>query len=63
MDTVIMERPKWDKHGYMKPRPALSQSPEQQFCGVWYDCLHCGNSVLLQSPELMKQLNQVSSSD
>lgn len=63
MNTEIIERPKCDKHGYMELRPAHRQTPEQEFCGVWYDCLHCGNGVLLQSPELINQINQMSPND
>jgi hypothetical protein len=63
MNTNIMERPKCnqDGHGYMELRPINQQTPEQKFCGVWYDCLRCGSSVLFQSPELIKQLSEMSS--
>lgn len=33
-------------------RPVASQTPEQRWCGVWFDCSACGNSVLVPSQAL-----------
>lgn len=40
----------------MVERPAANQTPEQRFCGVWWDCPRCGTSVLYPSVELEQQL-------
>jgi hypothetical protein len=46
------------KHGEkMVQRPANVQTPEQLFCGDWYDCSEprCMNSTLIESEALRKQ--------
>ena len=40
----------------MVARPDNLQTAEQRWCGKWYDCLACGNSVLVQSQELLAHL-------
>lgn len=45
-------------HGYMNLRPITAQTKEQTWCGVWYDCGVCSNSVLLMSDELMAHLER-----
>jgi len=45
-----------DAHGFMEWRPSSRQTPEQLFCGVWYDCTQCKSSVLFPSPGLKAQL-------
>lgn len=52
--SVIAERPSCVRHGYMELRPIERQTPEQRWCGVWYDCAapHCMSSVLLPTGEL-----------
>ena len=39
-------------------RPLASQSPEQLWCGTWYDCNEpkCASSVLVQSNEFAEFL-------
>lgn len=44
-------------HGQMVLRdPPGGHTPEQRWCGTWYDCppgqFHCRSSVLLPSPDL-----------
>lgn len=56
--TLPMELPRCpsdDSHGYLELRPLSRQTPEQQWCGVWYDCLRCKSSVLFQSAQLQAQ--------
>ncbi len=51
--NALMEVPRCPVHGEpMAYRPA--GTPEQAFCGTWYDCQHpgCSCSVLLTSREL-----------
>lgn len=45
-----MKQPTCDKHGPMLRRPA--GTPEQQWCGEWWQCQHCTNTVLVPSKEL-----------
>jgi hypothetical protein len=47
-------------HGRMMPRSLTTQTYEQMFCGVWFDCTQprCRNSRLSVSPELAHQLGQ-----
>lgn len=45
-------------HGQMKPAEAHTR--EQQFCGEWWRCERCTNSVLMPSSELLAQLGQKS---
>lgn len=40
----------------MLPRPVHSQTAEQRWCGTWYDCAACTNSVLLPSAALTQHL-------
>ncbi len=50
---ALMEIPRCPEHGEpMAYRPA--GTPEQAFCGTWYDCHHpgCTCSVLIPSREL-----------
>ncbi|MDD4564787.1 MAG: hypothetical protein PHE79_04850 [Eubacteriales bacterium] len=44
------------EHGQMELRPIEHQTPEQKYCGAWYDCKYpgCSCSVLIMSPELCK---------
>lgn len=44
-------------HGQMILRPLNRQSKEQKWCGAWYDCLYCGNSVCYPTIECMNFLN------
>ena len=39
-------------------RPDGRQTPEQRWCGTWYDCLKCNYSLLLESRELKDFLKQ-----
>lgn len=39
----------------MVERPA--STPEQEFCGTWFQCELCTNSVLIPSPELIAANN------
>lgn len=57
MQTLPMELPKCDKpgHGYMVLRPKERQTPEQLWCGVWYDCQKCTGGTLFPSRELLEQ--------
>lgn len=46
--------PSNEEHGQLELRPEGKQTPEQRYCGAWYDCKHpgCHCSVLFPSPEL-----------
>lgn len=59
-ETLPAPVPHCGKHGPMTLRPLASQTKEQLWCGVWYDCafptFRCGNSHLLESKELRAQL-------
>jgi hypothetical protein len=41
-------------HGQMGLREIKFQTPEQRYCGVWYDCLYpgCSCSTLMPSSEI-----------
>ena len=39
-------------------RPKARQTPEQLWCGDWFDCESCGYSELEQSTELSAFLNK-----
>ncbi len=54
--TALALRPACKRHGATELRPLLRQTPEQRFCGVWYDCTRCGSSVLYPSKELEAEL-------
>lgn len=43
-------------HGQMALRPIGRQTPEQRWCGTWYDCQRCSSSMLLPSPQLAEEL-------
>lgn len=47
-------------HHPMVRRPLDRQTPEQRWCGLWYDCKQnegtCGSTWLVQSPELLAHL-------
>jgi hypothetical protein len=47
------------QHGALVLRPKQQQTPEQLWCGEWYDCPEDGRHhiVLERSPELVAQLN------
>jgi hypothetical protein len=49
-----MELPKCAEHGTMELQKPGTR--EQAFCGTWYRCTRCTNSVLLTSPQLAAQL-------
>lgn len=55
---VPMELPRCPTHSQfqMALRPAAHQTQEQRFCGVWYDCRACSQSVLFKSAELEEHL-------
>jgi hypothetical protein len=51
------------RHGALVQRPDAQQTPEQRWCGTWYDCPgyqygghRCGRTVLVPSAELQTQL-------
>lgn len=48
--------PSTKAHGPMMLRPITSQSKEQQWCGIWYDCPKCHSSILIPSEGLKTQL-------
>lgn len=43
--------PKDSEHGQMMLRERMS--PEQEWCGVWYDCAHCKSAELFPSAALL----------
>ena len=45
-------------HGPMVLRPIGQQTPEQRWCGTWWDCESCRSSVLIPSPELAAQMKE-----
>lgn len=56
MMTSLMVPP-CSEHGVqMTLRPIAQQTAEQKFCGVWYDCPACTQSVLIKSKALDEQL-------
>lgn len=58
-----MELPKCAEHKIqMILRPLSHQTPEQIFCGTWYDCPACTQTVLFQSAALLQQLEEMKSS-
>lgn len=52
----LMTIPECAQHGQMHIQPA--GTPEQAWCGVWYRCQHCTNTVLLPSADLEGQRPQ-----
>lgn len=57
-NPVTLVCPSNPAHGVMLPRSKQHQTPEQLFCGEWYDCQHCKSSILDKSPELEAFLAQ-----
>ena len=47
-----MVLPACDLHGQMEHQ--TPGTPEQAYCGVWYRCSHCTNTVLLPSAAITK---------
>lgn len=52
--NLPMELPKCKQHGEMILRSRKQQTPEQEYCGTWYDCPICKGSVLFVSAELQE---------
>jgi hypothetical protein len=56
--------PRCPQHGELVRRPREQMSPEQAWCGEWWDCRnralgsvgHCGVTVCVPSPALVAQL-------
>src|SRR5438045_2293427 len=46
------------RHGPLELRPTDRQTPEQRWCGTWYDCPHRDRTVLVPSVELCRQLDE-----
>lgn len=46
------------RHGPLELRPTTHQTPEQRWCGTWFDCPHRDYYVLLPSAELLAQLGE-----
>ena len=53
---VPMVLPACAQHGQMELQK--SGTKEQEYCGTWYRCTRCGNSTLLTSPALQRDLNR-----
>lgn len=47
-----MVLPHCDQHGQMEFQP--HGTAEQAYCGIWYRCAHCTNTVLLPSAAIAK---------
>ena len=45
-------------HGPMEPRPLERQTYEQLFCGLHWDCQHCGCGASIPSRELAVHLGE-----
>ena len=47
------------EHGPTVRRPRRGQTPEQRYCGDWWDCRNpgCTSAVLVPSPELIAWLD------
>jgi len=41
--------------GELVERPKTHQTPEQIWCGTWFDCTRCGTTCLIESAELRAQ--------
>jgi hypothetical protein len=58
--TALAERPTCPAtpaHGYLALRdPPGGWTPEQRWCGTWYDCTRCTSGVLYPSRALREQL-------
>ena len=59
--TALMERPKCPGHGTACTLRTTGLTPEQEWCGAWYDCQEpgCTCSVLINSKELMDFLDSL----
>ena len=56
--TALMEIPQCPACGErMELRPLTRQTPEQQYCGTWYDCISpgCCGTILLPSVEIAEE--------
>lgn len=53
-----MVLPACDQHGQMAHQPP--GTPEQAWCGVWYRCQRCTNTVLLPSAAIAKAAGSAS---
>lgn len=51
----LMALPNCDRHGQMTLRDVKQQTPEQKWCGTWYDCPICSSSALYPGPELSQE--------
>lgn len=58
MGKELIKLPECYEHGQMLLRPKEHQTYEQAWCGTWYDCGKCCNSVLYPSKELTEFLNE-----
>jgi hypothetical protein len=56
MTSLPMQRPicQVPGHGTMSIRSDHRQTYIQKWCGVWYDCQRCSNSVLFPSLAVQK---------
>ena len=64
--SLALEEIRCPKHGAtMTQRDTKHQTPEQLFCGAWWDCTtggeRCSNSILFPSAELRQQWREMSS--
>jgi hypothetical protein len=46
------------QHGPLVLRPKEHQTPEQLWCGTWYDCVQRDYTVLVHGDELDRQLDE-----
>ena len=46
------------RHGPLELRPTAHQTPEQLWCGIWFDCPHRDYFVLQPSAALLAQLDE-----
>ena len=58
MNNLPMTLPTCKDHGEMQLRDPKRMTPEQEWCGIWYDCQACSASVLFTSEELQNFLVQ-----
>ena len=56
--TTALVAVRCSQHGGMRQRPLDRQTPEQKWCGVWWDCQdpRCHSSILFESEESRQQL-------
>lgn len=50
--AVDEDPPACSIHGSMTRRPLDVQTEEQRWCGEWWDCSRCSNTVLVMSAEV-----------